>query len=185
MEHTGKIVLVTGANKGIGYEISRQLGATGMTVVIGARNTDAGEKAVRTLTQNGVVASAVSLDVTNPTSIASARAAIEERYGKLDILVNNAGIASMAIGKPSETNVDTARQIFETNFFGAIAVTEAMLPLLRKAGGTARIINQSSDLGSLNRQSDGLWHHAQVKPVGYSASKAALNMLTVQLSWEL
>jgi len=179
-----RVALVTGANKGIGLEVARQLAAAGVPVVIGARDARAGEAAADSLRAEGREARSVVLDVTDAAAIAGAAAFIEAECGRLDILVNNAGIASMEDGMPGVVDMRTVRRTFETNFFGALAVTQAMLPLLRRSPFGC-IINQSSDLGSLTHQGDPGWKYAQIKPLGYAASKAALNMMTVQLAAEL
>jgi NAD(P)-dependent dehydrogenase (short-subunit alcohol dehydrogenase family) len=102
----------------------------------------------------------------------------------LDILVNNAGISDRNDGPPSTASIEAVRRVFETNFFGALMVTQAMLPLLRKSP-SARVVNVSSGLGSLTHNGDPAWQFAGVKRMGYNGSKAALNMLTIQLAAEL
>ncbi|RDK08119.1 SDR family oxidoreductase [Cupriavidus lacunae] len=179
-----RIALVTGANKGIGFEIARQLGKSGASILLGARDTARGEAAAASLKSEGIDAHFVQIDLAEPSTIEAAAAAIGARYGRLDVLVNNAGIADQADGWPSKTSISAVRHIFDTNFFGALAVTQAMLPLLRKSTAS-RIVNVSSGLGSLTHNSDPTWEFAQVKLLGYNASKAALNMLTVQLAAEL
>lgn len=181
---TARIALVTGANKGIGFEIARQLGRVGTRVLLGARDPTLGEAAAAALAAEGIDARFIHLDLGEPASIEAAAAEIERAHGRLDILVNNAGITDPADGPPSTTRLDAVRRIFDTNLFGALAVTQAMLPLLRKSA-SARIVNVSSGLGSLTLNSDPSWEFAQVKLLGYNASKAALNMLTVQLAAEL
>jgi len=177
-----KIALITGANKGIGKEIARQLGAQGMTVLIGARDTGRGEAAAAELTAGGADAHAVRLDVTDAASIEAAAHQIESEYGKLDVLVNNAGIA--LDGAPGGVDVDTLRRTYETNVFGVFAVTKAMTPLLKKSEA-GRIVNMSSGLGSLTQNSDPNWGFAGVKPLAYNSSKAALNMITVIFAADL
>jgi len=177
-----KIALITGANKGIGKEIARQLGAQGMTVLIGARDTGRGEAAAAELTAGGADAHAVRLDVTDAASIEAAAHQIESEYGKLDVLVNNAGIA--LDGAPGGVDVDTLCRTYETNVFGVFAVTKAMTPLLKKSEA-GRIVNMSSGLGSLTQNSDPNWGFAGVKPLAYNSSKAALNMITVIFAADL
>ena len=177
-----KTALITGANKGIGLEIARQLGQAGYTVLVGARDAGRGAEAVAQLRSEGLQAEAVALDVTDDATIARAAESITEKYGQLDILVNNAGIA--AYGAPSEAERADLERLFATNFFGVVAVTRMMLPLLRLAPA-ARIVNVSSGLGSIAHQGNPAWEYAAIKPLGYSASKAALNMFTVQLAYEL
>ncbi len=183
-ETAARIGLVTGANKGIGFEIARQIGKAGALVLLGARNAALGEAAGVMLRAEGIDARFVLLDVCKPETIAAAASWIEATYGRLDVLINNAGISDKADGPPSRTRIDAVRRIFETNFFGALAVAQAMLPLLRKSP-SARIVNVSSGLGSLAHNGDPGWEFAKVKLFGYNASKAALNMLTVQLAAEL
>jgi NAD(P)-dependent dehydrogenase (short-subunit alcohol dehydrogenase family) len=179
--HDKKIALVTGANKGIGLEIARQLGRAGITVIVSARDGARGEAAAAALRDEGLDAGFVQLDVTDDASIAQAAAAIAAMHGRLDILVNNAGIGDPADGPPASASIEAARRIFDTNFFGALRVTQAMLPLLRQAPA-ARIVNMSSSLGSMSVNADAASPYYGVHLIGYNASKAALNMLTVQLA---
>jgi NAD(P)-dependent dehydrogenase (short-subunit alcohol dehydrogenase family) len=184
-QHTGKrIALITGANKGIGVEIARQLGRAEVTVLLGSRNIERGHAAASMLQKEGLDAHSLQLDVTDEVSIKNAAAWINSDFGQLDILVNNAGIGDAADGPPSRASVDAARRLFETNFLGALAVTQSMLPLLRKSS-YGRIVNMSSSLGSLAGNGDPTSDYYAARLVGYNASKAALNMLTVQLSEEL
>lgn len=181
-----KIALVTGANKGIGYEVARQLGKRGITILVGARNETLGREAAEQLKAEGVVAKFVPLNVIEQTTIERAAGDIEREFGKLDILINNAGIADMseATTPPSQLEIDTLRRIFETNFFGAFMVTKAMLPLVRKSEA-GRIVNVSSGLGSLAQQSDAAWEFAHLNLLAYCSSKTALNQMTVQFAKEL
>ena len=179
-----KIALVTGANKGIGYEVSRQLAAKGCTVLTGARNSKLGEEAARRLTAEQLDVHFILIDLDNSATIAAAAARIDAEFGRLDILVNNAAIAIKGDGPPSATSLEAIERDYRVNFIGTVAVTQAMLPLLRKAP-SARIVNVSSGLGSLTRTGDSAFEHVAYKYLGYAASKAALNMLTVQLAWEL
>ena len=178
-----KIALITGANKGIGKEIARQLGAQEITVLIGARDSARGAEAAEELRNAGVDAQVVALDVTSDESIKAAAEKISADYGRLDILVNNAGIA-LDSASPSQLPLETLRRTYETNVFGAFAVTNALLPLLRKSA-SGRIVNVSSGLGSLTQNSDPAWDYAQVNLFAYNSSKAALNMLTITLAKEL
>jgi NAD(P)-dependent dehydrogenase (short-subunit alcohol dehydrogenase family) len=184
MTVSSRITLITGANKGIGLEIARQVGKAGHHVLLGARNAMLGETATGRLKAEGIDAHFICIDLGMPTTIQAAATAIEAEYGRLDVLVNNAGINDTADGPPSKTSIDAVRRVFETNLFGTLAVTQAMLPLLRKSP-SARIVNVSSTLGSLTLNSEPSWEFAQVKLTGYNASKAALNMLTVLLAAEL
>lgn len=177
-------VLVTGANKGIGFEIARQLGRAGLRVIIGSRDSARGNAAARALHDEGLDVRSEQLNVTDRGSIAKAAANIASREKCLDILVNNAGISDPKDGSPGSADPDAVRRIMETNFFGALDVTQAMLPLLRNAPA-GRIVNQSSGLGSLTLNADPAWEYTKFRLIGYNASKAALNMLTVQLAAEL
>ena len=144
---TGRIALVTGANKGIGLEIAKGLAAKGVMVLIGARNSAAGAEAANALRETGAKADAVRIDLTDEQSISAAAAQIEQQFGKLDILVNNAGISIERGKEPSESDVALMRETYETNVFGTVAVTNAMVPLLRKSDA-GRIVNISSGLAS-------------------------------------
>src|SRR5262245_19517724 len=176
------VALVTGANKGIGFEVARGMAKSGFVVLLGARNPTSGREAAKTLTREGLDVRFVELDVTQQEIISAA--GIESDFGKLDVLVNNAGIADRLDGPPSRASVDAIERVLRTNFLGAVAVTQAMLPLLRKSEA-GRIVNVSSELGSIAKHGDPTWKYAQVKVLGYCASKAALNMFTVQLAFEL
>ncbi len=178
-----QIALITGANKGIGKEIARQLGKQGMTVLLGARDEGRGQQAANELKQQGIRAQAVRLDVTREDSIREAANTVERDFGRLDVLVNNAGIAS-GPGPASSTSTDTLRRVYETNVFGPVAVTNAFLPLLKKSP-SGRIVNMSSGLGSLTENSNPNSQYAGVKPLAYNSSKAALNMITVIFAAEL
>jgi NAD(P)-dependent dehydrogenase (short-subunit alcohol dehydrogenase family) len=179
-----KVGLITGANKGIGFEVARQIGRTGVIILLGARNKRAGEKAAAALSGEGLAAHFIAIDVADRDSVVAAAAAIKSEFGRLDILINNAGIGDSADGAAPIARLDAVERILRTNFLGALAVTQAMLPLLRKAP-SARIVNVSSGLGSLAQNGD-LDHPAvATKLIGYSASKAALNMLTVHLAYLL
>jgi NAD(P)-dependent dehydrogenase (short-subunit alcohol dehydrogenase family) len=184
---TTKIALITGANRGIGFETARQLASRGMTVLVGARNEERGRQAEQALRDSGADAHAVRLDVTDATSVSRAAEWIEARYGRLDVLVNNAGTASVARrgAKPSQTSLDDMRAVYEINVFGVVTVTNAMLPLLRRAAA-ARIVNVSSEVGSIGSQSDPASPLGQMPASAqYPSSKAALNMLTAMYAKEL
>jgi NAD(P)-dependent dehydrogenase (short-subunit alcohol dehydrogenase family) len=180
---TTTIALVTGANKGIGLETARQLGARGFTVLAAARDEERGLEAERTLRADGADARFIRLDVTDDTSVRQAADWIGREYGRLDILVNNAGIARGNL--PSETDLDAMREVYEVNVFGVIRVTNAMLPLLRRAPA-ARIVNVSSEVGSISSMTDPASPLAQM-PAGlaYPTSKSALNMITAMYAREL
>lgn len=179
-----RIALVTGANKGIGLEIARQLAEAGVHVIIGARNSEGGRAAVEDLASQKLIAQSIRLDLDNLTCVEAAAATIRSEHGKLDILVNNAGIFEFADAPPSSASIAAVRRVMEVNFIGALAVTQAMLPLLKEAPA-GRIVNLASSLGSLTLNADpGSTYYSQ-RYIGYNASKAALNMLTIQLSEEL
>lgn len=184
MTNSHRIALVTGANKGIGLEIARQLAQAGVFVLLGARNPDRARVVVESLLSQGLAAQSVLLDLTDAASIAAAADKIAAEQGRLDILVNNAGIVDAADGPPSQSAPDAVRRILETNFIGTLAVTQAMLPLLRQSPA-GRIVNLSSSLGSLTLNCDPASPYYAARLIGYNASKAALNMLTVQLCAEL
>lgn len=184
MSDTNKIALVTGANKGIGLEIARQLAEAGVVVLLGARDPRRGRDAADGLARTGLVVEAIGIDLNDETSIASAAGQINDRHGRLDILVNNAGVVDTEDGPPSAAATAAARRLMETNFLGTLAVTQAMLPLLRRSGAGC-IVNLSTTLGSLAINGDPSSPYYEARLIGYNASKAALNMLTVQLAAEL
>lgn len=184
---TTKIALITGANKGIGLETARQLAAQGITVLVGTRDEARGEDAVRELRTGGADVRAVRLEVTDEESIERAAAWIEAEYGRLDILVNNAGTSTISRVRalPSQTSLEDMRAVYEVNVFGIVAVTNAMLPLLRRAAA-ARIVNVSSEVGSIaSLSSDSTPLGAMAPSAQYPSSKAAVNMLTAQYAKEL
>jgi NAD(P)-dependent dehydrogenase (short-subunit alcohol dehydrogenase family) len=185
------VALVTGANKGIGLQIAKDLAGHGFAVVVGSRNLESGQIAAKSV---GDDARAVQLDVTDQTSIAAAADRIRSELGRLDVLVNNAGISHadtpgrsleevVADGHLSVAPLDEVRTVFDTNVFGIIAVTQAMLPLLRESSA-ARIVNVASSGGSLTLNSDPTNHHRAMFGT-YSASKAAANAVTVGFAAEL
>lgn len=179
-----KVALITGANKGIGLEIARQLGVQGITVLIGARDEKRGQEAAEKLhSEHNIDARAVQLDVTDHSTIEAAAKHIESEFGKLDILVNNAGIAVDSV-PPSQLDIEVLRRTYDTNFFGVFAVIKAMLPLLRKSNA-GRIVNMSSGLGSLTQNSDPNYEFAEMKILAYNSSKTALNAMTIQFAHEL
>ncbi len=184
MSTTHKIALITGANKGLGLEISRQLGKLGFTVLIAARDKKRGRAAAEVLKAEGIDAHPMILDVTHEPSITRAALFTGQEYGRLDILVNNAGIMPDMSLTAANTPPDILHSVFETNFFGAVSVTQAMLPLLRKSDA-GRIVNMSSSLGSLSLASQPAGEMSDFKFLGYDASKTALNSFTVHLAWEL
>lgn len=189
--HDKLVALVTGANKGIGLQIAKELAGRGFTVLVGSRNLELGEAAAKSV---GSGARAVQLDVTSDASIAAAAAWIRRELGRLDVLVNNAAISHagkpgtpfeelLKASRPSVAPVAEVRAVFETNVFGVIAVTQAMLPLLREAPA-GRIVNVSSEVGSLARQRDPSNPH-RIPNAAYVPSKTALNAITVAFANEL
>ena len=178
------IALITGANKGIGLETARQLGARGVTVLAGARDEALGMQAETRAAHVGRRRRQVRpAGRDHEKSVRQAADWIEKEYGRLDILVNNAGIARG--GPPSETDLDAMREVYETNVFGVIMVTNAMLPMLRRAPAP-RIVNVSSEVGSITSMTDPASPLAQM-PAGlaYPSSKSALNMITAMYAKEL
>ncbi len=185
MTDSSTIALVTGANKGIGRETAAQLAALGMTVLLGARDPERGEETASALRAAGGNVQAVVLDVTDPDTVLAAARDIEDRFGRLDVLVNNAGITGGYGQGPSAADLDTVRTVFDTNYFGVMRVTNAMLPLLLRSPAP-RIVNMSSAVGSLTQASDPDGPLADLPPsAAYVPSKTALNSLTVQYAKEL
>lgn len=183
----GQVALVTGANKGIGREIAEQLAGLGMTVLVGARDPERGRRAAAELAATGADVHHLQLDVTDEASVAASATHVQTTYGHLDVLVNNAGVAADYGEAPSQTTVAVVRRTYEVNVLGAVAVTHAMLPLLRRAAA-ARIVNVSSALGSVTLNADpeqpqGSGGSSML--LGYNSSKAALNAITVLYANEL
>ncbi|SCL20529.1 NAD(P)-dependent dehydrogenase, short-chain alcohol dehydrogenase family [Micromonospora rhizosphaerae] len=182
---TTTIALITGANKGIGFATARQLGARGMIVLVGARDAARGREAERALRDGGANARFVPLDVTDEQSVAAAAKLVEQEYGHLDVLVNNAGIVRAdGSALPSETTLGTLREVYETNVFGVVVLTNALLPLLGRAPA-ARIVNVSSEVGSIAVMTDPEGALFGLTSVPYPSSKAALNMVTAMYAKEL
>ncbi len=183
----GKVALISGANKGLGLETGRQLGKLGYTVLLGSRDAGRGEKAAAELRAEGLDARAVKLDVTSQKDIEAAARMIAAEFGKLDVLVNNAGVMeekSWTVNTTSATDMSKLRATFEANVFAVVALTQAMLPLLKKAEA-ARIVNVSSILGSVSLQATKGSPTYDTKLFAYNASKAALNVFTIHLAHEL
>jgi NAD(P)-dependent dehydrogenase (short-subunit alcohol dehydrogenase family) len=181
---TKSVALVTGANKGIGLAIARQLGQQGFSVWLGCRNVERGEKAAAELRKSGIEAYSIVIDVTNEGSVRAAAAYFAEKGGQLDVLVNNAGISLGTYPPASEESVGDIQAMFDVNVFGPVRVTQAFLPALRKSKA-ARIVMMSSSLGSLTAtldMSSDIW---PVVAAGYCASKSALNMFTAKFAKEL
>ncbi len=175
-----KTALVTGANKGIGFAIAQGLGTRGFTVAVGARDDGRREEAVERLRAAGVNAFGVALDVTSDESVAAAAATVEQTAGRLDVLVNNAGISGSTDGgaqDPTTLDLDVVRTVLDTNVFGVVRVTNAMLPLLRRAE-SPRVVNMSSNMGSLTLQTGPIM-------AAYAPSKSVLNSVTAQYARRL
>lgn len=182
---TQKIALITGANKGIGFETARQLGKLGITVLVGGRGADKSKTAAESLKAEGIDACPIVIDVADEGSIQAAAKTVEREFGRLDILINNAGImVDDPTKKVSEQSLDAWRRTFETNVFGLIATTQAFLPLLRKSDA-GRIVNLSSILASNTLHSDPASPVYDTKVPAYNVSKSAVNAYTVQLAYEL
>jgi NAD(P)-dependent dehydrogenase (short-subunit alcohol dehydrogenase family) len=175
-EFTDRVALVTGANRGIGLEVGRQLALRGFTTILGARDERKGGEAARSLQQGGLKVIPVQLDVTEQQSIDAAKLMVEEQFGKLDVLVNNAAILYDEWQRAENANLETVQEAFETNMLGAWRMCQAFIPLLRKSKH-ARIVNVSSESGSLTVMGGGT--------PAYGVSKVALNALTRMLADEL
>ncbi len=186
MENGKKIALITGANKGLGFEMARQLGKAGVTVVLAARDAKKGEAAAAKLRGEGLDVQSLKLDVTNKEDRAAAAKYLESKFGRLDILINNAGVSQEGLGggKVSTTTDEVMHSTFETNFFAPVALTQALLPLIRKSKA-GRIVNMSSILGSQTLHADPKSPIYDFKSLAYDSSKAALNSFTIHLAHEL
>ncbi len=172
--NSNQVALITGANKGIGLEIARQLGRQGITVVLGSRNTARGQAAADTLKNEGIDAHTVTLEVTNADDVSKLPAFFADTFGRLDILINNAGVMPEANGA---VTAETFREGYEANAIAPYFLIETLLPLLQ-AAPAGRIVNQSSILGSLTTNASGQLPAQALLPI-YNSSKAALNMLTI------
>jgi NAD(P)-dependent dehydrogenase (short-subunit alcohol dehydrogenase family) len=184
-----KIALITGANRGIGFETARQLGRKGVKVLLGARNEKLGREAAVELKAEGLDVEFLLLDATDEKTHASAAQYIQEKFGRLDILINNAGvnlegISSNPIRPASQTSLETYRRTFETNFFSLIALTQRFLPFIKKSAA-GRIVNLSSVLASSTLHSQPGSPIYDAKFPAYDASKAAVNSFTIHLAYEL
>ena len=184
MANPKKIALITGANKGLGLEMGRQLGQAGVTVVLTARDPQKGEAAAGKLRGEGLDVRFLKLDVTRGEDRAAAASFLEAEFGRLDILINNAGISGDGPGVVSATTAGVIHQTFETNFFAPVALTQTLLPLIRKSAA-GRIVNMSSILGSQALHADPKSPIYNFKSLSYDASKAALNSFTIHLAHEL
>lgn len=180
-----KTALITGANKSIGFETARQLLKQGYFIYLGSRDKTKGEQAVARLKAEGLTqAEAVEINVSDSPSIENARQAISGKSSSLDLLINNAGISGGFPQAPSTIDMAVIREVFDTNYFGAIAVTRAFLGLLHRSPAPV-IVNVTSGLASLTLHSDPSWMYYTIKGGAYGPSKTALNAYTVALAYEL
>lgn len=181
-----RVALITGANRGIGLETARQLGVQGVTVLLGARDLAKADAAAATLKKEGIDARGVKLDVDSPADRSAVVREIEKDFGVLDILVNNAAVMLDQRGgnRTSTTSEDILRKTFETNFFAAVALTQALLPLLRRSKA-GRIVNVSSILSSMTLHATKGSPIYDAKTFAYDVSKTALNSFTIHLAHEL
>ena len=186
-ELKNKVALITGANKGLGLEMSRQLGQHGLTILIAARNLDQAKTAASHLENEGIIAHPIALDITDSTQIESAVQQISDSFGKLDVLINNAGVfldGDWLTSNASSISIDIIRQTFNTNFFGLVELTQRVLPLILNSP-SGRIVNMSSIEGSLTLHADPDSLIYDSKPFAYNASKAVVNSFTIHLAHEL
>jgi NAD(P)-dependent dehydrogenase (short-subunit alcohol dehydrogenase family) len=188
-EQNKTTALITGANRGIGFETARQLGQQGIKVLIGARSEEKGKQAESELKNEGLDAEFILLDIDDAATHESAAKYIEDNYGKLDILINNAGISldeteNGGYIPASKTSAEIFRKTFDTNFFNTIALTQAFILLIKKSDA-GRIVFLSSGLGSLNLHSDPASPIYNYKVPAYDISKTALNGYAVHLAYEL
>lgn len=179
-----KTALVTGGDRGIGFEVCRQLGQSGFTVWLGARDFSRGESAAASLAAEGMDVRQVLIDLTCPETFGPAVQLIEDAHGRLDALVNNAGVALDWSYRADTVPMELLRRTFEVNFFGMVELTQALLPLIRRSPA-GRIVNQSSRLGSLTLHSGRGTDMDSLKAFAYDTSKTAINSFTVHLAHAL
>lgn len=180
-----KTALITGANKSLGFETARELAKAGYRIFLGARDKTRGEEAVAQLKAEGLdKVELLIIDVSDQASVDHAKAELEGKLDSLDVLINNAGILGGMQQSALTVSVDTAKEVYETNVFGPMRVTQAFIELLKKSD-EPRIVNVTSDLGSLTLHNDPKWAHYEVKAAAYGPSKSALNAYTVHLAYEL
>ena len=181
MSTTKNIALVTGANKGLGFETCRQLAKLGFTVLLGSRDLSRGAEAAKKLQAEGLDVRAVHINMNDTTTFGNLYDLIAADYGRLDVLVNNAGFASDWAHTAATVPMQMLRDTFETNFFALVDLTQRLLPLIRKSAA-GRIVQQSSVLGSLTLHSTPGSGIDDLKPMAYNASKTAVNAFTVHLA---
>jgi NAD(P)-dependent dehydrogenase (short-subunit alcohol dehydrogenase family) len=185
-----KIAFITGGNRGIGFQTALDLKDEGVKVVIGSRDLKQGQQALEKLHAAGVDADVIQFDITKPGDYKAAYDYFDSKYGRLDILVNNAGIAAGVFPgtgpehSAAEVPQDLLHKVFETNFFAQVALTDTLLPLIKKSKA-GRIVNLSSILGSLTLHADPNSPIYAAKSFAYDASKTALNAFTIHLAYEL
>jgi NAD(P)-dependent dehydrogenase (short-subunit alcohol dehydrogenase family) len=188
-----RVTLITGANRGIGLQTAEDLGPDGVSLLLGVRNLAKGEATAERMRNEGFEVEAVHLDVTDPSTHGEVYDFIDRVFGRLDVLVNNAGIclenptangSDPRAGQPSTLSSEILRETFETNFFGMVALTQKLLPLIRRAQA-GRIVNVSSIMGSLTLHSDPSSPIYHTSAFAYNTSKAALNSFTLHLAYEL
>lgn len=180
-----KSALVTGANKGIGLEVAKRLAQNGYSVYLGSRNLDNGLSAVKDLRAQGLDnITALQLDVTNPESVDAAHKTISKKTAVLDVLVNNAGISGPFQQSALDSAIDQFKEVYETNLFGVIRVTQAFIDLLKKSQ-EPRIVNVSTNMASLTLAADLTNSNYPTRYAIYQSSKSALNMYTINLAYEL
>lgn len=191
MSTAEKVAFITGANRGIGLETAKGLGKQHITVILGVRNVEKGEAVAQELRSEGIKAEVLSFDITKPADYQKAYNFFDEHYGKLDILVNNAGVSkdltdsqNFLVNTVSSVTPKVLHETFDTNFFGPVALTQVLLPLIKKAPA-GRIVNLSSILGSLTLHADPQSPIYEAKVFAYNSSKTALNAFTVHLAHEL
>jgi NAD(P)-dependent dehydrogenase (short-subunit alcohol dehydrogenase family) len=178
-------VLITGANRSIGLELVKEFSKKGLFVYLGTRDLEKGKAVVKELNESGFEnIKPIQIDVTNPDTILAAKNIVESEKGKLDILINNAGISGEFPQSALDTSIKDIQNVFDTNFFGVISVTQTFLELLKKSE-SPRISNITSGLGSLTLHSDPTWKYYNFKAASYVTSKAALNAYTIALAYEL
>lgn len=180
-----KKILITGANKSIGFEAARQLIKLGHFVYLGSRDIDNGEEAIKQLQSEGLTnVGLIQIDISNAASVTKAAEYLASKTDVLDTLINNAGILGSVPQTPTTVNIDTIKEVFETNLFGTIRTTQAFMGLLRKSAQPV-IVNVTSDLASLTNHNDPNWPYYNFKGAAYGPSKTALNAYTVALAFEL
>ena len=180
-----KTVLITGANKSIGFEAARQLLQQGYYVYLGSRDAQKGQQAVAQLQAEGLTqVEPLVIDVTDGASIAAARETLGQKTPVLDVLINNAGILGGMVQPALTSSIAMIKEVFDTNVFGVMEVTQAFIALLRQSPAP-RIVNVTSGLGSLTLHNDPTWKYYPVKGAAYQPSKAALNAYTIMLAYEL